>query len=122
VLLDKAKSVSKLWNDAPVVICGDFNCTPKVIFSIMVYHFIFVKCYHSLLTLTILILSQSPLYNFISEQKVCTLLLFSTYDFDIKNDIFILLQLDLSGIDRNKVSGQASAIRASKPYYGPNAG
>ncbi|ESW33230.1 hypothetical protein PHAVU_001G053400 [Phaseolus vulgaris] len=70
VLLDKAKSVSKLWNDAPVVICGDFNCTPK-----------------------------SPLYNFISEQK-----------------------LDLSGIDRNKVSGQASAIRASKPYYGPNAG
>ncbi|XP_027940118.1 carbon catabolite repressor protein 4 homolog 6 isoform X1 [Vigna unguiculata] len=70
VLLDKAKAVSKLWNDAPIVICGDFNCTPK-----------------------------SPLYNFISEQK-----------------------LDLSGIDRNKVSGQASAIRASKPYYGPNSG
>ncbi|KAL2584051.1 hypothetical protein AAZV13_14G108200 [Glycine max] len=69
VLLDKAKAVSKLWNDAPVAICGDFNCTPK-----------------------------SPLYNFISEQK-----------------------LDLSGIDRNKVSGQASAtIHASKLYYGPN--
>ncbi|BAT82304.1 hypothetical protein LR48_Vigan187s001400 [Vigna angularis] len=70
VLLDKAKAVSKLWNDAPIVICGDFNCTPK-----------------------------SPLYDFISEQK-----------------------LDLSGIDRNKVSGQASAIPASKPYYGPNSG
>ncbi|KAG4379236.1 hypothetical protein GLYMA_17G206966v4 [Glycine max] len=42
VLLDKAKAVYKLWNDTPVVICGDFNCTPK-----------------------------SPLYNFISEQKIC---------------------------------------------------
>jgi len=41
VLLDKAKAVSKLWNDAPIVICGDFNCTPKVIFSVMVYHFLF---------------------------------------------------------------------------------
>ncbi|KAH1203484.1 Carbon catabolite repressor protein 4 6 [Glycine max] len=29
VLLDKAKAVYKLWNDTPVVICGDFNCTPK---------------------------------------------------------------------------------------------
>ncbi|CAJ1972107.1 unnamed protein product [Sphenostylis stenocarpa] len=69
VLLEKAKALSKLWNNAPIVICGDFNCTPK-----------------------------SPLYNFISEQKI-----------------------DLSGIDRNKVSGQDSAIRASKPYYGPKA-
>ncbi|KHN06664.1 Carbon catabolite repressor protein 4 like 6 [Glycine soja] len=43
VLLDKAKAVYKLWNDTPVVICGDFNCTPK-----------------------------SPLYNFISEQKIET--------------------------------------------------
>ncbi|WCJ30223.1 CCR4-Not complex 3'-5'-exoribonuclease subunit Ccr4 [Euphorbia peplus] len=63
-LLDKAYAVSKMWN-APVVLCGDFNCTPK-----------------------------SPLYNFISEQK-----------------------LELSGIGRDKVSGQASAeIRASRPY------
>nr|KYP72445.1 Carbon catabolite repressor protein 4 isogeny 6 [Cajanus cajan] len=67
VLLDRAKAVSKLWNDAPVVICGDFNCTPK-----------------------------SPLYNFISEQK-----------------------LNLSGIDRNKVSGQASAIIRPPKQYGP---
>ncbi|CAL1375116.1 unnamed protein product [Linum trigynum] len=60
-LLEKAHAVSKLWNDAPVVLCGDFNCTPK-----------------------------SPLYNFISQQK-----------------------LDLSEVDRDKVSGQASAeIRA----------
>ncbi|KAK6912650.1 Endonuclease/exonuclease/phosphatase [Dillenia turbinata] len=56
-LLDEAYAVSKTWNDAPVVICGDFNCTPK-----------------------------SPLYNFVAEQK-----------------------LDLSGIDRDKVSGQANA-------------
>ncbi|KAG8636291.1 hypothetical protein MANES_16G118500v8 [Manihot esculenta] len=63
-LLDKAHAVSKTWN-APVVLCGDFNCTPK-----------------------------SPLYNFISEQK-----------------------LDLSGVDRDKVSGQASAeIRPPRPY------
>ncbi|KAK7260860.1 hypothetical protein RIF29_27159 [Crotalaria pallida] len=69
VLLDRAKAVSKLWNNAPVVICGDFNCTPK-----------------------------SPLYNFISEQK-----------------------LDLSGIERDKVSGQASGRnRASPRLYGPN--
>ncbi|KAL2318107.1 hypothetical protein Fmac_031983 [Flemingia macrophylla] len=68
VLLHKAKAVSKLWNDAPVVICGDFNCTPK-----------------------------SPLYNFISEQK-----------------------LNLSGIDRNKVSGQASAIIHPPKPYRPN--
>ncbi|XP_073021423.1 carbon catabolite repressor protein 4 homolog 6 [Primulina eburnea] len=57
VLLDKAQAVSKLWDNAPIVICGDFNCTPK-----------------------------SPLYNFISEQK-----------------------LDLSELPRDKVSGQASA-------------
>ncbi|KAH7574170.1 hypothetical protein ACOSP7_008202 [Xanthoceras sorbifolium] len=64
-LLARAHDVSKIWDDAPVVLCGDFNCTPK-----------------------------SPLYNFISERK-----------------------LDLSGVDRDKVSGQASAeIRASKPY------
>ncbi|GAV70542.1 Exo_endo_phos domain-containing protein [Cephalotus follicularis] len=70
VLLDKAHSVSKCWNNAPVVLCGDFNCTPK-----------------------------SPLYNFISEQK-----------------------LDLSCLDRDKVSGQASAeIRALRPHN-PNPG
>ncbi|OIW03077.1 hypothetical protein TanjilG_19357 [Lupinus angustifolius] len=63
VLLNRANAVSKLWNNAPVVICGDFNCTPK-----------------------------SPLYNFISEQK-----------------------LDLSGIERDKLSGQASAKIRSPP-------
>ncbi|KAI5354889.1 PREDICTED: carbon catabolite repressor [Prunus dulcis] len=40
VLLDRAHAISKIWNDAPIVLCGDFNCTPK-----------------------------SPLYDFISEQK-----------------------------------------------------
>jgi len=30
VLLDRAHAVSKLWDDAPIVLCGDFNCTPKV--------------------------------------------------------------------------------------------
>ncbi|XP_010917938.1 carbon catabolite repressor protein 4 homolog 6 [Elaeis guineensis] len=40
-LLDRAYVVSKIWNDAPVIICGDFNCTPK-----------------------------SPLYKFISEFKI----------------------------------------------------
>ncbi|XP_074286676.1 carbon catabolite repressor protein 4 homolog 6-like [Silene latifolia] len=57
MLLEKAQAVSKTWDDAPVVLCGDFNCTPK-----------------------------SPLYNFISQQK-----------------------LDISQVDRDKVSGQASA-------------
>ncbi|XP_050203861.1 carbon catabolite repressor protein 4 homolog 6 isoform X2 [Mercurialis annua] len=67
-LLDRSYVVSKRWN-APVVLCGDFNCTPK-----------------------------SPLYNFIAEQK-----------------------LDLSGIDRDKVSGQASAeIRFPNPNSNPN--
>ncbi|KAK1394721.1 carbon catabolite repressor protein 4-like [Heracleum sosnowskyi] len=41
VLLDRIHAVSKLWDDAPIVLCGDFNCTPK-----------------------------SPLYNFISEQEL----------------------------------------------------
>ncbi|KAI3875097.1 hypothetical protein MKW98_019670 [Papaver atlanticum] len=41
VLLEKAHAVSKLWRDAPVVLCGDFNCTPK-----------------------------SPLYNLILDQKL----------------------------------------------------
>ncbi|XP_044464035.1 carbon catabolite repressor protein 4 homolog 6 isoform X2 [Mangifera indica] len=64
-LLDRAHAVSKIWSDAPVLLCGDFNFTPK-----------------------------SPLYNFISEQK-----------------------LDLSGVDRDKVSGQASAqIHSWKPH------
>ncbi|KAK3008716.1 hypothetical protein RJ639_015400 [Escallonia herrerae] len=29
VLLQRAYRVSKLWDDAPVILCGDFNCTPK---------------------------------------------------------------------------------------------
>ncbi|KAI3850512.1 hypothetical protein MKW92_036190 [Papaver armeniacum] len=41
VLLERAHAVSKLWRDAPVVLCGDFNCTPK-----------------------------SPLYNLILDQKL----------------------------------------------------
>ncbi|XP_054788429.1 carbon catabolite repressor protein 4 homolog 6 isoform X2 [Prosopis cineraria] len=57
VLLDRAKAVSKIWDDAPVVICGDFNCTPK---------------------------------------------------------------LNLSGIDRDKVSGQASAEIHKRWLKGPN--
>ncbi|KAL6614938.1 hypothetical protein ACP70R_037208 [Stipagrostis hirtigluma subsp. patula] len=40
-LLDRAYAVSKMWNDAPVILCGDFNSTPK-----------------------------SPLYNFLLEQKL----------------------------------------------------
>ncbi|KAL0736111.1 hypothetical protein Bca4012_012321 [Brassica carinata] len=63
-LLERAHAVSKLWDDAPVVLCGDFNCTPK-----------------------------SHLYNFILEGK-----------------------LDLSGLPRNKVSGQESTeIRPPRP-------
>ncbi|XP_057960189.1 carbon catabolite repressor protein 4 homolog 6 [Malania oleifera] len=65
VLLNRAHAVSKIWDGAPVVLCGDFNCTPK-----------------------------SPLYNFISEQKI-----------------------NLIGLDRNKVSGQASSeIHQPRPY------
>ncbi|GAB4854138.1 hypothetical protein Ancab_022722 [Ancistrocladus abbreviatus] len=71
VLLDRAQAVSKIWSDAPVVICGDFNCVPK-----------------------------SPLYNFISEQK-----------------------LDLSELDRDKISGQASAEICVLPkQYDPRPG
>ncbi|KAK2987367.1 hypothetical protein RJ640_007054, partial [Escallonia rubra] len=33
VLLQRAYRVSKLWDDAPVILCGDFNCTPKLNFS-----------------------------------------------------------------------------------------
>lgn len=40
-LLDRAYAVSRIWNDAPVIICGDFNSIPR-----------------------------SPLYNFIAEQKL----------------------------------------------------
>ena len=29
-LLHRAHAVSKGWDDAPVVLCGDFNCVPKV--------------------------------------------------------------------------------------------
>lgn len=68
LLLERAQAVSKTWDDAPVVVCGDFNCTP-----------------------------MSPLYNFISEQK-----------------------LDISELDRDKVSGQASAeIFPALRQHGP---
>ncbi|EES03263.1 carbon catabolite repressor protein 4 homolog 6 [Sorghum bicolor] len=40
-LLDKAYTLSKMWNNAPVILCGDFNSTPK-----------------------------SPLYKFMLEQKL----------------------------------------------------
>ncbi|PON57933.1 Endonuclease/exonuclease/phosphatase [Parasponia andersonii] len=66
-LLDRAHAVSKIWNDAPIVLCGDFNCVPK-----------------------------SPLYNYILEQK-----------------------LDLSELDRDKVSGQASAEIQVQGTYNP---
>ncbi|OMO79944.1 Endonuclease/exonuclease/phosphatase [Corchorus capsularis] len=62
-LLERADAVSKSWDDAPVLLCGDFNCTPN-----------------------------SPLYNFISQQK-----------------------LNLSRVDRDKVSGQASAQISTTP-------
>uniref|UniRef100_A0A6N2NHR6 Endonuclease/exonuclease/phosphatase domain-containing protein n=1 Tax=Salix viminalis TaxID=40686 RepID=A0A6N2NHR6_SALVM len=83
MLLDRAHAVSKTWNDAPVILCGDFNCTPKVTSSSE-----FLKSP-----------DLSPLYNFISEQK-----------------------LNFSGIGRDKVSGQASAeICNSRPYdFGRN--
>ncbi|XP_050388281.1 carbon catabolite repressor protein 4 homolog 6 [Argentina anserina] len=68
VLLEKARAVSKFWNNAPIVLCGDYNCTPK-----------------------------SPLYNFISEQK-----------------------LDLSEVDRDKVSGQASAEIGPPRSFNPS--
>lgn len=69
VLLEKAHAISKIWDNAPIVLCGDFNCTPK-----------------------------SALYNFISEQK-----------------------LDLSELDRDKVSGQSSAeiYQPSSLYRNP---
>ncbi|XP_071717761.1 carbon catabolite repressor protein 4 homolog 6 [Rutidosis leptorrhynchoides] len=64
-LLDRAYDTSKLWDNAPVVLCGDFNSTPK-----------------------------SPLYNFISEQK-----------------------LNVSGLARDKISGQYSAEnRPRRPF------
>ncbi|KAL6208165.1 hypothetical protein ACLB2K_019116 [Fragaria x ananassa] len=68
VLLDKAGAVSKFWNDAPIVLCGDYNCT-----------------------------LNSPLYNFISEQK-----------------------LDLAEVDRDKVSGQASAEIGPPRSFNPS--
>ncbi|KMT16852.1 hypothetical protein BVRB_2g043320 [Beta vulgaris subsp. vulgaris] len=68
ILLERAQAVSKTWDDAPAVLCGDFNCTP-----------------------------MSPLYNFISEQK-----------------------LDISEVERDKVSGQASAVIYPPPrQYDP---
>ncbi|XP_024025494.1 carbon catabolite repressor protein 4 homolog 6 isoform X2 [Morus notabilis] len=69
-LLFRAHAVSKLWNDAPIVLCGDFNCVPK-----------------------------SPIYNYISEQK-----------------------LDISGLHRDKLSGQASAVIGAQRTYNPNPG
>ncbi|EPS58822.1 hypothetical protein M569_15991, partial [Genlisea aurea] len=41
VLLARAHSVSKLWDDAPVVVCGDFNSTP-----------------------------MSPIYDFVAKRKL----------------------------------------------------
>ncbi|CAO2165506.1 unnamed protein product [Urochloa humidicola] len=67
-LLDKAYAVSKMWNDAPVILCGDFNSTPK-----------------------------SPLYNFVSEQK-----------------------LNLSGLAKNTISGQQTSGSSRGLYTGPN--
>ncbi|XP_020242675.1 carbon catabolite repressor protein 4 homolog 6, partial [Asparagus officinalis] len=67
MLLDRAYAVSRNWHNAPVIVCGDFNATPN-----------------------------SPLYKFISEQK-----------------------LDLSGLARDQISGQrASTIYAPRAYVG----
>ncbi|CAN6442042.1 unnamed protein product [Victoria cruziana] len=69
VLLNRAHAVSRHWDDAPIVVCGDFNCTPK-----------------------------SPLYTFISKQK-----------------------LELSGLSRKEISGQYSAqVGLPVPDYNRN--
>ncbi|WVZ69726.1 hypothetical protein U9M48_018465 [Paspalum notatum var. saurae] len=67
-LLDRAYTLSKMWNNAPVILCGDFNSTPK-----------------------------SPLYNFVSEQK-----------------------LNLSGLAKNIISGQQTSVSPQGLYTGPN--
>lgn len=36
ILLDQAYSISRQLN-APVVLCGDFNCTPKVDFNSLLF-------------------------------------------------------------------------------------
>lgn len=93
VLLNKVHAVSKLWNDAPIVLCGDFNCTPKVpiyysfytlgfgwsyfrcIFCFVLFCFVLSSswlgfCFNYNMRITVSFWLQSPLYNFISEQKV----------------------------------------------------
>lgn len=87
MLLNRAHSVSKLWDDAPVIVCGDFNCTPKVITFLTLE--VSVLCFGVMQSLNlcsvilycdhyVLFSYQSPLYNFISEQKVS--LFFSVFD------------------------------------------
>lgn len=74
------------------------------------------------MTSTLLCSHQSPLYNFISERKVSFISLQRVVIDCLRiytHIIYIsLLQLDLSGVVRDKVSGQASAeIPAPRQYY-----
>ncbi|KAL6982279.1 hypothetical protein U1Q18_049445 [Sarracenia purpurea var. burkii] len=46
VLLDRAHAVSKLWDDVPVVLCGDFNFTPRV--GPFYYFFGFVRVHYTI--------------------------------------------------------------------------
>lgn len=95
VLLDRVHAVSKLWDDAPVVLCGDFNCTPKVglIFFISLFLYIGALLFSSNLMVVLLFPVCYCVYvNFYANSLYC-LVAESTIQFYIRASGKILLHL-----------------------------
>lgn len=144
VLLERANAVSKLWDDAPIVLCGDFNCTPEVAFlfihwiiMLSEYIFCFFKFYVYIRILDInlpfycsinefwwpsqhlIVWSESHVQlhqrkrgiglNFIFLSYFSCFLQITNRTALLSCFFNILLQLDLSELARDKISGQASA-------------
>jgi len=88
------------------------------------YHFLFSKILSRPFDINHFnLVSESVIQLYIGTEGMYSLVVLSLeLTLDVEMTSLYYYQLDLSGIDRNKVSGQASAIRASKPYYGPNSG
>ena len=63
-LLDRAYTVSKMWNDAPVILCGDFNSTPKV--ALVFYLSIQVMTMYCIFCAVVLMLTLTCYLMFVS--------------------------------------------------------
>lgn len=134
-LLDRVYALSKTWNDAPVIICGDFNSTPKAIFSTLPFYIkdsYLVHCiswtFYYMLTCNKVKMSDpflphsEPSVQFYAgaKGKECSVLTWKwLFLRNWNSHNIIIMQLNLSGLVKSNISGQQTST-AQGLYTGPN--